>query len=181
MHSGQSKSENRAEGQGDFSARAAYDGMASFYDSFTAHHDYELWLGNLLPAIEAHGRMPGKTLLDVGCGTGKSFLPMVDRGWSVTGVDLSPGMVEQAREKIDALRGLGAPENLRTPVRDRSYVKRTSLRDDGVAGDINQERTGETATTSGSRSALQTTRTRCRLRQRNASLVDLPSARFLSR
>ena len=88
--------------QGDLSARMAYDGMADFYDAFTAHHDYELWLGNLLPAIQAHGRMPDKTLLDVGCGTGKSFLPMVDRGWSVTGVDLSPRMIEQARKKIDS-------------------------------------------------------------------------------
>ena len=104
MQSGQSRSDQRAEVQGDPSARAAYDGMAGFYDAFTAHHDYELWLGNLLPAIEAHGPLRGKTLLDVGCGTGKSFLPMVERGWSITGVDLSPGMVEQARGKVDAGR-----------------------------------------------------------------------------
>lgn len=104
MQSGESRSENGAEAQGDSSARAAYDGMADFYDAFTAHHDYDLWLGNLLPAIEAQGPLRGKTLLDVGCGTGKSFLPMVERGWSVTGVDLSPGMVEQARRKIGAAR-----------------------------------------------------------------------------
>jgi SAM-dependent methyltransferase len=96
------KLEQHGEGLMDRSARTAYDGMASFYDAFTAHHDYELWLGNLLPAIDAHRPTPGKRLLDVGCGTGKSFLPMVDRGWSVTGVDVSPRMVEQAQEKIGA-------------------------------------------------------------------------------
>jgi hypothetical protein len=34
-------------------------------------------------------------------------------------------------------------------------------------------------TAAGARIALNTARTRCRLRQRNASLLDFPSARFL--
>jgi SAM-dependent methyltransferase len=77
---------------------AAYDLIAGHYDGFTAHHDYELWLGALLPALEAHD-LQGDRLLDVGCGTGKSCLPMLDRGWRVTACDNSPEMLRVLRDK----------------------------------------------------------------------------------
>jgi SAM-dependent methyltransferase len=80
-------------------AEFAYQAIAPVYDDFTAHHDYELWLGNLLPKVEAHG-LAGKRLLDVGCGTGKSFIPMLERGWEVTACDISAAMVELARAKV---------------------------------------------------------------------------------
>ena len=79
-------------------AHRAYEAMAPVYDDFTAHHDYELWLGNLLPKVRGHG-LSGRRLLDVGCGTGKSFLPMLERGWAVTACDISPSMLELARAK----------------------------------------------------------------------------------
>ncbi|MGN6557840.1 MAG: class I SAM-dependent DNA methyltransferase [Solirubrobacterales bacterium] len=41
-------------------------------------------------------------MLEVGCGTGTSLVPMLDRGWRVTGCDVSPGMVAVARAKIGA-------------------------------------------------------------------------------
>jgi SAM-dependent methyltransferase len=80
-------------------AEIAYEAIAPVYDDFTAHHDYELWLGNLLPELERHG-IPGKRLLDVACGTGKSFIPMLERGWEVTACDISAAMVELARAKV---------------------------------------------------------------------------------
>ncbi len=80
-------------------AEIAYEAIAPVYDDFTAHHDYELWLGNLLPELERHG-LTGKRLLDVGCGTGKSFIPMLQRGWEVTACDISASMVALAREKV---------------------------------------------------------------------------------
>ncbi|HEX2393212.1 MAG TPA: methyltransferase domain-containing protein [Solirubrobacterales bacterium] len=76
----------------------AYESFAPVYDDFTAHHDYELWFGNLLPKVEAHGLRKG-SLLDVACGTGKSLLPLLERGWEVTGCDISPAMIEVARGK----------------------------------------------------------------------------------
>lgn len=79
-------------------AEQAYEALAPVYDDFTAHHDYELWLGNLLPKARHHG-LSGRRLLDVGCGTGKSFLPMLKRGWEVTACDISPAMLELARAK----------------------------------------------------------------------------------
>ncbi|MDX6587226.1 MAG: hypothetical protein QOI31_1699 [Solirubrobacterales bacterium] len=81
-------------------ALTAYEHIAPVYDQFTAHHDYELWLGNLLAAAAEHGH-EGDSLLDVGCGTGASFLPMLDRGWRVVASDLSPAMAAQARAKAN--------------------------------------------------------------------------------
>jgi SAM-dependent methyltransferase len=80
-------------------AEIAYEAIAPVYDDFTAHHDYEIWLGNLLPELERLG-LQGNRLLDVACGTGKSFIPMLNRGWAVTASDISPAMVELARAKV---------------------------------------------------------------------------------
>jgi SAM-dependent methyltransferase len=80
-------------------AEQAYEALAPVYDDFTAHHDYGLWLGNLLPELRRHG-LRGHRLLDVACGTGKSFLPMLERGWEVTACDISPSMLELARAKV---------------------------------------------------------------------------------
>jgi SAM-dependent methyltransferase len=41
----------------------------------------------------------GKRLLDVACGTGKSFVPMLERGYDLTACDISPAMVAEARVK----------------------------------------------------------------------------------
>jgi len=80
-------------------AEIAYEAIAPVYDEFTHHHDYELWLGNLLPELERLG-LRGNRLLDVACGTGKSFIPMLSRGWEVTACDISAPMVELARAKV---------------------------------------------------------------------------------
>jgi len=80
-------------------AEIAYEAIAPAYDDFTAHHNYDIWLGELLPKLERHG-IQGKRLLDVGCGTGKSFIPMLAKGWEVTACDISPAMVALAREKV---------------------------------------------------------------------------------
>jgi SAM-dependent methyltransferase len=79
-------------------ARAAYDAFAPHYDAFTAHHDYEAWTTTLERMARAHG-LRGTRLLDVACGTGKSFLPYLDRGYEVTACDISPAMAERAAAK----------------------------------------------------------------------------------
>lgn len=80
-------------------AQHAYSEMAFVYDEFTKNHDFNLWLGNLVPALEQVG-VPSRRLLDVACGTGKSFLPMLRRGWSVSACDISPEMVSVAKGKV---------------------------------------------------------------------------------
>jgi SAM-dependent methyltransferase len=85
-------------GKGGDWALSAYEAYAPVYDVFTAHHDYEGWLADLRAALRKHG-LKGNRLLDVGCGTGKSFMPMLERGWQVTACDISPAMLERARKK----------------------------------------------------------------------------------
>lgn len=80
-------------------ARQTYEAMAPVYDDFTAHHDYDGWLADLLVVLECHG-LRGRRLLDVGCGTGKSFLPLLPHGWHVTGCDVSPAMLALAEKKV---------------------------------------------------------------------------------
>jgi SAM-dependent methyltransferase len=96
-------------------AERAYEALAPLYDDFTAHHDYELWLGNLLPKLRRHG-LSGHRLLDVGCGTGKSFLLMIERGWEVTACDISPSMLELARAKAGDAARLSVADMRELPV-----------------------------------------------------------------
>ena len=96
-------------------AEIAYEAIAPVYDEFTAHHDYDLWLGELMPKLEKHG-IPGRRLLDVACGTGKSFIPMLDAGWAVTACDVSPKMVAIAREKVGGRAELSVADMRDLPV-----------------------------------------------------------------
>src|ERR1041384_4115621 len=96
-------------------AEGAYEAIAPVDDVFTAHHDYELWLGNVLPIARSHG-LSGRRLLDVGCGTGKSFLPMLARGWEVTACDISPSMLEIARAKAGDAVALSVADMRELPV-----------------------------------------------------------------
>jgi SAM-dependent methyltransferase len=82
-------------------AEVAYEAIAPVYDDFTAHHNYEAWIAMLLELAAENGLRTGASrALDVACGTGKSFTPLLDRGWEVTGCDISASMVALAREKI---------------------------------------------------------------------------------
>jgi ubiquinone/menaquinone biosynthesis C-methylase UbiE len=87
-----------ASSDGREAARVTYDAFAPAYDDFTHAYMNERWTGRLLAKAQKQG-LEGNRLLDVACGTGKSFIPMLDRGWEVTACDISPAMVEIAREK----------------------------------------------------------------------------------
>jgi SAM-dependent methyltransferase len=88
--------------------RAAYDALAAVYDGLTAHHDHERWLTLLLELAGYHG-LAGRRVLDVACGTGKSFMPLVRRGFDVTACDISPRMAARARRRA---RGHGVRVHL---------------------------------------------------------------------
>lgn len=84
---------------GEESVFEAYQAFAPIYNEFNHLNDYEMWLGRvLLPELEKHGLKQGR-VLDVGCGTGRAFAPLLKRGWQIQGCDLSPAMLERAREE----------------------------------------------------------------------------------
>lgn len=84
---------------GDDPVLEAYEAFAPIYNDFNHLNDYEMWVGRtLLPALEEHGLKHGR-VLDVGCGTGRAFAPLLRRGWQIFGCDLSPAMLERAREE----------------------------------------------------------------------------------
>jgi SAM-dependent methyltransferase len=82
-----------------YDAREAYDALAPAYDTLTAAYAYEPWLAALEQLAKRHG-LSGRRVLDVACGTGKSFLPLLRRGYEVTACDLSPEMLARARTKV---------------------------------------------------------------------------------
>lgn len=81
-------------------AFSTYENFARIYDDFNHRNNYEMWLGRkLLPELEQRGLRKGR-VLDVGCGTGRAFAPLLKRGFEVHGCDLSPAMLERAREQF---------------------------------------------------------------------------------
>lgn len=53
---------------------------------------------SLLPDVR------GKTVLDFGCGSGENLVPLVERGARVIGIDLSPELIELARQRLAAAK-----------------------------------------------------------------------------
>ena len=83
----------------------SYDFLAGCYDEFTTDVDYSAWADY----IEAHFRrrgLPGKTVLDLACGTGSLTRELAQRGYEMIGVDLSPEMLAEAAEKNQDVDGI---------------------------------------------------------------------------
>jgi SAM-dependent methyltransferase len=80
-------------------ALAAYEPLAPHYDAFTHDHDYADWMRTLLALARRHG-LEGTRAFDVACGTGRSTLPLAEAGFTVAGCDLSPAMLDVARERL---------------------------------------------------------------------------------
>jgi SAM-dependent methyltransferase len=81
-------------------AQVAYDALAPFYDAFTRGHDYTRF-ADLLEGAALDAGLDGRRLLDVACGTGKSFEPFLARGYDVTACDVSAAMLAEAVVRAD--------------------------------------------------------------------------------
>lgn len=79
------------------SSMTEYDGWAPYYDLIHkgVPGEAEFYTGQAV-------RRAGKTL-EIGCGTGRIAIPMAMSGVDVTGMDISPAMLEVCREKLDAV------------------------------------------------------------------------------
>jgi SAM-dependent methyltransferase len=97
-----------------------YDAFAPYYDDFTAGSDYEAWTGHVLELARGLG-LCGTTLLDLACGTGKSFVPFLARGFRVTGSDISGEMLARAARKAPGVR------LVRADLRDLGSIGRFDL------------------------------------------------------
>ena len=95
-----------------------YETFAPFYDSFTSEYPYDEWLSDLEGWARECG-LRGRRLLDVACGTGNSFLPMLARGYEVVGCDLSPSMLARARGKAGGRAEVVGADMRALPWRER--------------------------------------------------------------
>jgi SAM-dependent methyltransferase len=50
------------------------------------------------------GDVIGKTVLDLGCGSGENLVPLLARGAHVIAIDLSPELIELARKRVELSR-----------------------------------------------------------------------------
>ncbi len=75
-------------------------GWRRFFASAAATYDQEPFTGATTEELaflrSVLDLRPGTRLLDVGCGTGRHAVPLAQAGIEVTGVDLSPEMLERA-------------------------------------------------------------------------------------
>ncbi len=76
----------------------SYSFLAGCYDGFTRDVDYPAWADYCEKHFRRRG-LPGRTVLDLACGTGSLTWELAARGWEMIGVDRSPEMLAQAAEK----------------------------------------------------------------------------------
>jgi ubiquinone/menaquinone biosynthesis C-methylase UbiE len=79
-----------------------------FFDAHAAKYNEECFTKNTAAEIEfliAELALPaGSAVLDVGCGTGRHTVGLAKRGYRMTGVDLSSGMLAKANQAADDAR-----------------------------------------------------------------------------
>lgn len=77
---------------------AAYEDLADSYNAHIEHKPHNAYYDrpNTLKLI---GDVEGKTVLDAACGPGKYAEILIEKGATLTGFDISPRMVELAKER----------------------------------------------------------------------------------
>ncbi len=77
---------------------SSYGFLAGCYDQLTYDVNYTAWADYVEKQFSRHG-LPGRTVLDLACGTGSLTWELASRGYEMIGVDRSPEMLAQAAEK----------------------------------------------------------------------------------
>ena len=83
----------------------SYSFLAGSYDKLTYDVGYADWADYIEKHFNKRG-IPGKTVLDLACGTGSLTLELANRGYEMIGVDLSPDMLSEASEKAAETVGI---------------------------------------------------------------------------
>lgn len=78
----------------------------AFFDAHAPVYETNVFTQNTLREVDflvaELGLPAGGKILDVGCGTGRHAIELAKRGYAVTGLDLSAGMLARARDAANA-------------------------------------------------------------------------------
>ncbi len=77
---------------------SAFTNIAPYYDALMSNVPYDMWADYVEEVFE-HLRVRPRRILDIATGTGSAAILLAERGYKVTGVDLSEPMLQQARSK----------------------------------------------------------------------------------
>jgi SAM-dependent methyltransferase len=77
---------------------SVFANYARYYDLLYKDKDYACEADYVHGLLHRYGNNP-KSILELGCGTGKHAMLLAEKGYSVTGVDQSEAMLAKARER----------------------------------------------------------------------------------
>lgn len=103
---------------------------STYYDNIAHIYDQTRWLSESIAEevadfiLELVDATPETSFLEPGIGTGLNVIPLIKRGYSVTGIDASQAMLDQLRQKLPKI-----PHNLQLihadasqlPFKDKSF------------------------------------------------------------
>ncbi|MCF4970440.1 class I SAM-dependent methyltransferase [Nostoc sp. CMAA1605] len=96
---------------------------STYYDNIAHLYDQTRWLTESIAEevvdfiIRLVNATPETSFLELGIGTGLNVIPLVKRGYSVTGIDASQAMLEQLKQKLHTI-----PPNLQLIHADASQL-----------------------------------------------------------
>lgn len=76
-----------------------YSVISKYYELLNSGVDYEAFADFLKAIIDRYGIEKTELVLDLACGTGKITRLLADRGYDMTGIDISPDMLMVARDR----------------------------------------------------------------------------------
>jgi SAM-dependent methyltransferase len=95
---------------------------ANEYDILYGDKDYELECDLIEEAFRRYSEKPVYRIMDLGCGTGNHSIPLIQRGYRVTGVDISGEMLLHAKKKLEQIKDPSISGRLELVQGDARYV-----------------------------------------------------------
>jgi SAM-dependent methyltransferase len=112
-----------------------HDNIAESYDNILSKNRFSEILRPVFQNILLQNTQQGNNILDLGCGTGEDALFLAQNGVNVTGVDISPKMIEIAENKTSENN---LNKNLQFFCRDmESFLNENTNKFDAVISNFN--------------------------------------------